>query len=50
MIKQSENKFSGFSTGELLEILAAFQACSRDNKKSRALFEMLEAEIESRQV
>lgn len=42
------NKFKAFTTQELLEILAAFQSCMRNNKISRSVFKQLEEEIDSR--
>jgi hypothetical protein len=42
----NNNKFSLFTLPELLELLAAFQSCSRNNKRSRALFDQLEQAIE----
>jgi chromosome segregation and condensation protein ScpB len=43
-----ENKFRLFTNQELQELIRTFQACKRDNKLSRALFNALSEELESR--
>ncbi len=43
-----KNKFEAFNEKELLEILAAFQGCSRNSKLFCALFAQLEQELHKR--
>jgi len=42
------NKFSLFTAQELTELIRTFQASARNNKTSRALFDQLDAEWESK--
>jgi hypothetical protein len=48
MPQTTTRKFENFTNQELLEILAAFQSCSRNNKVSRKVFEELEKEMDLR--